>query len=97
MKKKPAFSEEKLAAARDLISGIKDVVGVAGDAGLRSFAEGAGIDFTISDDGIISTIRPKGDKGFYIDGKSVAGSETTELLRGVLKAEFESQGKKKKQ
>lgn len=95
--KKPIISEKKLAAAKDLISGIRDIAGVAGDVGLRSFTEGMGIDFKISNNNIISEIRPKGDKGFYIDGKPVADPETTELLRGVLKAEFESQGKKKKQ
>ena len=87
--------EKKLAAAREYIAGIKDIAGIAGDVALRSFAQGVGMDFKISNDELISEARPKGDTGLYIDGKPIGDSETIELVRGYLKSEYESENKKK--
>lgn len=88
--------EKKLAAAREYIAGIKDIAGIAGDVALRSFAQGVGVDFKMSNNELISETRPKGDKGLYIDGKPIGDPETIELVRGYLKSEYESQNKKKK-
>lgn len=88
--------EKKLAAAREYIAGIRDIAGTAGDVALRSFAQGVGIDFKISDNELVSEVRPKGDKSLYIDGKPIGDAETIELVRGYLKSEYESKNKKKK-
>jgi len=87
--------EEKLAAAKEYIAGIKDVAGIAGDVALRSFAQGVGMDFKMSNNELVSEARPKGDNGLYIDGKPIGDPETIELVRGYLKSEYESQNKKK--
>jgi hypothetical protein len=96
-KKKMAKEQEKLAAAREVITGITDIAGTAGEVALRSFAQGAGVDFKIANNEIVSEMRPKGDTGLYIDGKPIADASTMNLVRKYLKAEYESENKKKKQ
>jgi len=87
--------EKKLAAAREYIAGIRDVAGIAGDVALRAFSQGTGFDFKITNNEIVSEARPKGDTGLYIDGKPIGDKDTIETVRGYLKAEYESQNKKK--
>lgn len=87
--------EEKLAAVKKYVDGIRDIAGPAGDAALRLFAEGSGVDFKLTNEELVSEMRPKGDKGLYIDGKPIGGKDTIELLRGYLKSFYKLEDKKK--
>ena len=95
--KATAISPEKVKAIQEYADGVREIAGIAGDAALRSFANGMGVDFKIEGDEFISDMRKKGDTGLYIDGKpAVKSKEELEMIRGYLKEFYKMNNNKQK-
>jgi hypothetical protein len=91
------LTPDKTKALENFISGIRDMAGIAGDVGLRSFAEGLGVDFKIVNNEMVAEMREKGDTGLYLDGQlAYKNKDNGEVLRGYLKELYKKSNTKTK-
>jgi hypothetical protein len=66
------LESKKMAAAKDFVAGF-NTFGIAGEVGLRMFANGQGVKFKFDKDGTpVAEAMPEKDKNLYFDNDPVS-------------------------